>query len=263
MKKSALILILLALSTTGCRVAPAEQSVGERDYLIGWYKLPDRTHSTHKVIPGPGTLIPVFKRGGVYYSTCRGVEVPLKVCPDGLEWGWTPSSMVGTKIGLDNEVSRKPPYIMIVDRRANDDSYSGDKQYMTKSEKPACVRDPTIKAPRTCDEMLGFYEPVYFSVFRFILSKNGNQYWGQGELAKKDGWEQMQKEPLKITPLSDKLGFSFGKDKAMIVFNPELKRIEYVNPDGVTMPLVRVKQPFLKCMEAKPTLVEIGIPSWN
>jgi len=96
-----------------------------------------------------------------------------------------------------------------------------------------------------------------------MLSKKGNQYWGQGELAKKDGWGQMQKEPLEITLLPDKLGFSFGKDKAMIVFNPDLKRVEYVNPDGVTMPLVRVKRSLFPWMEEKPSLVEIGIPSWN
>jgi len=242
---------------------PAEP-VGERDYLIGWYNLPDRNYSNRKAVPGPGTLIPVFKRAGVYYSTCRGVEVPLKVCPEGLEWGWTPSSMVGTKIGLD-EASRKP-FIIIEDRKAqeNDDySISGEKQFMTKMEKPACVRDPTIKSPRTHDDMLGCYEPVYFPLIRFMLSKKGSQYWGQGELATKDGWEQMQKEPLEITLLSDKLGFSFGKDKAMIVFNQAQKRVEYVNPDGVTMPLVRVKQPLLPCMESKPSPVEIGIPSWN
>ena len=265
MKKTALLLLLLTLATAGCRVAPDER-VGERDYLVGWYNLPERNYSTRKAVSGPGTLIPVFKRGGVYYSTCRGVEVPLKVCPEGLEWGRTPSSMIGTKIGLDNEVSRKPPYIMIKDRLAqyegNNSTY-GEKQFMTKTEKPACVRDPTIKPPLTRDDMLGCYVPVYFPLMRFMLSKKGKQYWGQGGLATKDGWEQMQKKPMEITVLPDKLGFSFGKGKAMIVFNPDLKRVEYVDPDGITMPLVRVKQPLLKCMESKPSLIEIGIPSWN
>ena len=263
MKNVVLLLLLLTLATTGCRVAP-DEPVGERDYLIGWYNLPRRHYRTREELPGPGTLIPVYKRGGVYYSTRRGVEVPLKVCPGGLEWGWTPSSMVGTKIGLDEEVSLKPPYIMIMDRLEQGDyGASGVKQFMTKTEKLACVRDPTIKPPRTHNDMLGCYVPVYFPLMRFMLSKKGKQYWGQGELATKDGWEQMQKEPLEITLLPDKLGFSFGKDKAMIVFNPELKRVEYVNPDGITMPLVRVKQPLLKCMESKPSTVEIGIPSWN
>lgn len=263
MKKTALLLILLTVATAGCRVAPDEPA-GERDTLIGWYNLPERNYRTRKAVSGPGTLIPVFKRGGVYYSTCRGVEVPLKVCPEGLEWGWTPSKMVGTKIGFD-EASQKP-YIIIEDRKAqsnNDSLISGEKQFITKTEKPVCVRDPTIKPPRTHDDMLGCYVPVYFPLMRFMLSKKGKQYWGQGELATKDGWEQMQKGPLEITLLPDKLGFSFGKDKAMIVFSPDHKRVEYVNPDGVTMPLVRVKQALLPCMEAKPSLVEIGIPSWN
>jgi hypothetical protein len=263
MKIATLLLILLTVATAGCRVAP-DEPVGERDYLIGWYNLPERNYSNRKAVQGPGTLIPVFKRAGVYYSTCRGVEVPLKVCPEGLEWGWTPSKMVGTKIGLD-EASQKT-YIIIEDRKAqeNDDySMSGEKQVMTKIEKPACVRDPTIKTPRTCDDMLGCYEPVYFPLIRLTLSKNGNQYCVQGKMATREGWEMIHKEPLELELLSGKLGFSSKKFKAVLVFNQDHKRVEYVNPDGVTMPLVRVKQALLPWMEEKPALVEIGIPSWN
>jgi hypothetical protein len=261
--KTILVLMLLMLVTAGCRVVTAEP-VGERDYLIGWYNLPDRTHSTHKVISGPGTLIPVFKRGGVYYSTCRGVEVPLKVCPEGLEWGWTPSKMVGTKIGLD-EASQKP-CIIIEDRKAqeNDDSLiSGEKQFMTKAEKPACVREPTIKSPRTHDDILGCYEPVYFPLIRLTLSKNGKQYCVQGKMATKDGWEMIHKEPLELELLPGKLGFSNKKFNAKLFFNQDNKRVEYVDRDGIIMPLVRVTPSLLPCMESKPSLVEIGIPSWN
>jgi hypothetical protein len=263
MKKAMLVLLFLTVVTTGCRVVPAEPG-GERDYLIGWYNLPHRTHSTHEVMPGPGTLIPVFKRGGVYYSTCRGVEVPLKVCPEGLEWGWTPSKMVGTKIGLD-KASQKP-YIIIEDRKAqeNDDySISGEKQFMTKIEKPAFVRDPTIKPPRSHDDMLGSYEPVYFPLIRLTLSKNGKQYCVQGKMATKDGWEMIHKEPLELELLPGKLGFSNKKFNAMLFFNQDNKRVEYVDRDGIIMPLVRVSSSLLPCMESKPSLVEIGIPSWN
>ena len=260
-----LILIFLTLATTGCRVAP-DEPVGERDYLIGWYNLNRRHYRTREELPGPGTLIPVYKRGGVYYSTRRGVEVPLKVCPEGLEWGRPPSSMVGTKIGLDNELSRKPPYIMIKDRLAQyegDNSTYGEKQFMTKIEKPAFVRDPTIKPPRTYEDMLGCYEPVYFPLIRLTLSKNGKQYCVQGKMATKDGWEMIHKEPLELELLPGKLGFSNKKFNAMLFFNQDTKRVEYVDQDGIIMPLVRVKQFLLPCMESKPSLVEIGIPSWN
>jgi len=261
--KATLVLILVMLVTSGCRVVPAEP-VGERDYLIGWYNLPERKHSTNEVVPGAGTLIPVFKRGGTYYSICRGVEVPLKVCSEGLEWGWTPSSMIGTKIGLD-EASQKP-FIIIEDRiaQANDDSLiSNEKRFMTKVEKPAFILDPTIKPPLSHDDMLDCYQVLYAPVIRLTLSKKGTQYWVQGEMATKDGWEQIHKEALELELIPGKLGFSSKKFKAMIVFNQDHRRVEYVNPDGLTMPLVRVEQPLLPRIEAIPVRVEIGIPSWN
>jgi len=93
MRRAATSLILIALTLIGSGNALSEQSAGARDHLCGWYKL-----------TAGNRLIPVFKIDGTYYTVMSrgGIEIPLKECPDGLEWPRTPpSSMAGTKIGFN------------------------------------------------------------------------------------------------------------------------------------------------------------------
>lgn len=66
MKRAAILFALLVIATAGCRTL-SNASSGHCDYLIGWYKLPDRHYRTCEIIPGPGTLIPVLKKDGIYY----------------------------------------------------------------------------------------------------------------------------------------------------------------------------------------------------
>ncbi len=267
MKRLVTLLLLVTLAGTGCRMS-TKTPADDRDYLIGWYKLPNRHYRTREVLPGPGTLIPVFKRSGIYYSVCRGVEVPLKVCPEGLEWGLTESSMRGTKLGVDE--TSKAPYIIIEDARAQyeaDLSTSGEKQFMTKIDRPSGLLDPTTTPPRTADDFLGCYQPVWFPVFRWILSKDGDKYHLEGQTADKASWKSEEHESTALEPLSDKLGFAWSSSEKepRLVFNRKLKRFECaMRPNGnLAMPLVRVTPSLPPGTGTPSPAMEIGIPSWH
>ncbi|MBI5686466.1 MAG: hypothetical protein HZC54_15445 [Verrucomicrobia bacterium] len=268
MKMFLTVLMLAILAATGCRSSP-KTSADNRDDLLGWYQLPNRHYRTREILPGPGTLIPVFKRGGVYCSVCRGVEVPLKPCPEGLEWGPAESSMRGTTIGVDT--SSKMPYIAIRDLNAQyeaDISTFGEKQFMSKIKKPSGLLDPTTTPPRTADDFLGCYQPVWFPVFRWIISRDGGQYHLEGQIADKDGWKTKKHEAATLEPLPDKLGFVWGRKKEnRLVFNGASKRFECVlGPDdklNLKMPLARINPVLPPGTGATSPPMSIGIPSWH
>ena len=141
-----------------------------------------------------------------------GFEVPLKECSDGLEWPPTvPSSMVGTKIGFNEE--SKEIYISIVDqnREYQDPSFtSGKKQSMTAIGKPSWLRDATAQPARTYDDFLGWYEAVWCPYVRGQVRREGEKYLLAVELLQTDGGKNswvphMQNE---LTPLPDRLGFA-------------------------------------------------------
>jgi len=256
---------LLVVASTGCRTN-SHTTMVKSDDLVGWYKLPNRHYRTREITPGPGTLIPVFKRTGIYYSVCRGMEVPLKACPEGLEWGLLPSSMKGTKIGLDG--ASHEPYIIIEDAAAQyegDYSTSGEKQFMTKIDKPSWLLDPTTRPPRTNEDFIGYYLPVWFSVYRWVVIKNGDKYRLEAQIAGKDGWKSEDRETADLVPLPDRLGFTWGGKKGnCIVYNRDCNRFEYVlGEDGPRMPLVRVDASLPVGTGAVSSPVGIGIPSWH
>lgn len=262
-----LILAMLCVSiiTTECGTLAGTSSDG-RDYLIGWYHLPNRHYSTRKITPGPGCLIPVSKRDGGYYSISRGIEIPLKECPEGLEWGLTNSSMKGTKIGLD--AASKEPYIILEDSNAQFEggiSTNGEKQFMTKTNKPSGLLDPTAKPPQTKGDFVGCYLPAYFPAYRWIVTKDGDKYHLEGQTARKNGWKTEQRESATLKPLTDKLGFAWdGERQIRLVFNHNLKRYEcLLGPDNgsLTMPIVRVSPSLPPGTGAGTAL--IGIPAWH
>ena len=269
MKGSATLLILITLCVSGCG-SLTEQSAGTRDHLVGWYKLPKRHYRTREVIPGPGTLIPVFKADGTYYSVCRGVEAPLKECPEGLEWALAPSSMAGTKIGFDEESNEY--YIIIEDAKAQyegDYSTSGEKQYMTRVEKPSWLLNARARPPRTNDDFLGWYEFVWFPI-RYEIRKEGKKYLIAGQLLDESGVWETQAEMHELTPIPDRLGFIIGrrKDKCgSFTYNESLKRFELTEqrserqPEVIRMPLARVSPHTERAAISPP--IRIGIPSWN
>lgn len=227
-----------------------------RDHLVGWYKLGD-------------TLIPVFKIDGTYYSACRGFEFPLKECPEGLELAITPSSMADTKIGF--AVASKEYYISIVDDLLSGNSDGrygiGEKRPMTKIHKPSGLLDATAPPPRTNDDFLGWYQPVWFP-FAFEVRKEDERYLCVENLPDESGvWKTVSER--EITPLPDRLGFS-GFDRhprKELTYNDALKRFEITSqlgkrePSIIRMPLARTAQP-PEVPAISPPMI-IGIPSWH
>jgi len=249
-----------------------EQSAGPRDHLLGWYKLPNRHYRTREVIPGPGTLIPVFKTDGNYYSVCHGFEIPLKECPEGLEWALAPSSMAGTKIGFDEESNEY--YIAIKDELLrNNSDYRfgcGEKQTMTRVGKPSWLLDATAEPPRTNDDFLGRYKPVWFPI-PLEIRKEGKKYLLlESQEADEPGVWKTQIEVQILTPIADRLGFVMSRRKdrcTSITYNKSLKRFELTKqrskrrPEVIRMPLARVSPHTERT--AITTLMILGIPSWN
>jgi hypothetical protein len=266
MKRLAPLILIAATAAAGCRATP-DATAGDRDDLLGWYRLPNRHYQTREILPGPGTVIPVFKRDGVYYSTCRGGEVPLKPCPQGLEWGIAESGMRGTTIGIDT--TSKEPFIIIEDANAQyegDCSTSGERQFMTRIEPPSGLLDPAAEPPASNDRFIGCYQPVWFPVFRWIVRKDDDTFRLEGQRAGKRGWEPDDaSESATLEPLRDEPGFAWGRKKEVrLVFNRELVRYECVSANGVfRMPLARVSPAAPPGTGYPSPPAYIGIPSWH
>lgn len=265
-----LVAVLLAIATGFPAMAQAEKAAPDanaRDHFIGWFALPGRQHRSHRVIPGRDTLIPVFKRDGIYYSVCKGIEVPLKECPGGLEWGLEPSSMVGTKFTYDE--AAESYFITIVDQReANNNEYSlsGEKQPVKKAAKPAEVPDATAERPRSNDDFVGWYQLLWLPMVRYEIRKEGGKYAAAMWMARSPGgWQAGGSSEL--TPLPDRLGFSLGgKGAAGLVYNEAAGRFEIVSgksgQPSLTTPLARIKPPASPEKDAVPMVMSVGIPSW-
>jgi hypothetical protein len=218
------------------------------------------------------TLIPVFKRDGTYYSVCRGFEVPLKQSPEGLEWALSGSSMVGTTIGFDEASSSY--YIAIFDSQLSNFSDGnggiGEKEPVTRIDRPSGLLDPTAPAPRTNDDFLGWYQPVWFPWGRWEIRKEGEKYLlAEEELEGNRAslvWKSLG-EPSERTPLPERLGFAFdSRGKLSLTYNDDLKRFELTRPKspGIRMPLARIPAPPTPQGGPVPELrVQIGIPTWH
>jgi hypothetical protein len=256
----------------GAPTAPATGA--SRDHLIGWYNLPrppkKLDSNGNQVIPGRAALIPVFKRDGSYWSTCWGAEVPLKPCPEGLEWAFADSTMKGTKIGFDD--ASKTYYIIIEDSYYELEGQNiyvrGVKQPMTKVKRPSGLFDATAEPPRTNDDFVGWYEPAWFPFFRYEIRKEGDKYLALGKST--IGQEsEARTERHELSPLADRLGFIMGGDEGTcLTYNAALKRFEIVKRRAepvVRIPLARVPASLSPKTKPVPPLPEkeklIGIPS--
>ncbi|MCC6354972.1 MAG: hypothetical protein IT577_13870 [Verrucomicrobiae bacterium] len=266
MNRTLPLIFNLGLAATGCGPV-AGPAPGSHDPLLGWYRLPDYSRY-QRVLPGPGTLIPVFKREGTYFSICRGVEVPLKGSPDGLEWAMLPSSMEGTRVGLDEASGR--PYLVIHDSLRQyeaDWSTAGEQQFMERIDRPPWLLDPTAKPPRSLEDFLGSFVPAWFPYFRGTVCRDGDGYGLRGEYVKDGGWEFHPEEAAALRPLPDELGFAWPKGKIALVFNLALRRYECVMGDEasgrVRMPLVRTAVSDRELPPGVPPPMRMGIPSWH
>jgi len=254
----------LLIVTSGCANPETQSQAGSRDHLVGWFEMTKGN-----------TIIPVFKAEETYYSVCMGSEIPFKDCPEGLEWAFTPSSMVGTKIGYD--AASKANYIVIEDAQLKSQSefyVSGEKRPITKTEKPSGLLDAKARRPRTIEDFLGWFQPVWFSGVRFEIRKEGDRYFSQEQefSGPKPGSWKSRVEPREIKPLPDQLGFTGfdRKNSHRLVYNKVLKRFELamkrekMSPSVVRMPLARLSAPSRpEGGHAPSPMVAIGIPSWH
>jgi hypothetical protein len=266
-----LLLAAVGAILAGCASPPG----GSRDHLVGWFDVLERDENK-KVIPGQGRLIPVFKRSGAYYSVCRGFECPLKECPEGLAWAVTPSSMTGTKIGWD--AASKTAYLAVLDSQASnftDGRYGvGEKQPLTRVEKPSGLLDAKASRPRSRDDFLGWFQPIWLPWVKIGVRKDGDRYVSQDRVfhGPEPGSWKTSAETHELTPLPDQLGFT-GFERGggpRIVYNGALKRFELVMSDSkrstpeIRMPLARVPAPASPEREGSPApAARIGIPAWH
>ncbi len=267
MKRAATWLILIGMCLTGCRTATAPSAKESSESLNGsltveWFKLPpvERITTTD-------TLIPILKIDGACFTTCLGMEIPLRKSPEGFQWGLMPSPMSGTTIGYFGP--SYPCSIHIVDwtRASFDASYSPDSVppvLMTKVDKPSGLLKAAAGPPRTLDDFLGFYYPVWFPWTRMeIRKKDGLYYTVEQDLTSpKPPYEwRTRGRPQIITPFADGLGFIGGPGNPYnFAYNKALKRFELVRMDnGVKMPLARVSSK--KDISLPP--LPIGVPTWR
>lgn len=267
MKRAAMGLILVGMILAGCRTA-SESSATESSrsanssLTVEWFKMPPV-----EKIAVQDTLIPIVQIDGVCYTTCLGMEIPLRKSPEGLQWGLMPSPMTGTTIGYFGP--SHPCSIHIVDRtRASfDPSYSPEAippVFMTKVDKPSGLLKTRAHLPRKLDDFLGLYYPVWYPWVRVeIRKKDGVYYTVEQELASSKppyGWRQRDR-PQIITPFPDGLGF-IGNPLSpyRLEYDKALSRYEIVRMDnGVKTPLARVSS---KKDIALPPL-SIGVPTWR
>lgn len=250
----------------GPSVAATPRQKGD---LVGWYELPRRDRHTREALPGPGILIPVLKRAGGYYSVSAYVEVPLKECVGGLEWGLAESSMKGTTIGIETNSGR--PYIVIKDaqRACMDDNYvDGETQFMSRTEAPSWIPDMTSSPPATNRDFAGFYTLAWLPDVRVAVTVSNGLCRVATEFQDGGGWKQ-EGGVVDLLPIQGRLGFACdqGKDYAVrFVFNQELGRFEMEagrTPDLVRIPLARLKDGILSGSGKPDSHPEIGIPAWR
>jgi hypothetical protein len=264
------MLLVFALYLSGCHVLGSTARPNSRDNLVGWFKL-----TADGRFIGQDRIIPVFKLGGTYYSVCRGFEVPLKECPEGLEWALAPSDMAGTKIGFDDESNGY--HIAIKDSNAHHYS-SGEyvhpeTQPLTRIVKPAGLLDATARRPRTNDDFIGCYQPVWIPMTRFEIRKDGEKYVAAVLMfGKPRGSWRPDGEPHEIKALPDGMGFLFyGGERINFTYNEALNRFELTRKDSnrrsdllYRCPLARIPTtPSPEAEAATVSMPVIGIPSYG
>ena len=239
-----------------------EPSRENQDNLLGWYRLDNRD-----------VIIPVFKAEGDYYTVSgRGAEIPLKPCPEGLEW-----ELTGTKIIYDKQSSH-PYYISIHDanmaQHTNREWGTGKKRQLAKVDKPLWLPSPTARGPRSIDDFLGRYVFAWSPRGGVEIRKDGEKYMATLQYMEEPGQWKPAGDPheIEITPLPDRLGFTFLDPDTDInlIYNTSRKRFELAAKAGDTspvicrIPLARVApQASSESQAARITTMAIGIPSWD
>lgn len=249
-------LIVLVCILAGCQSVEPVGYDDRDDPLTGWFQLKEQPTSA-------GTLIPVLKIDGTYYSVCRGFEVPLKQTPGGLTWALDPSSMIGTTIRRDPDGSC---YIIIRDTWS--ENFTSESKYphhtgprpLTRIDRPSSLPVSTAPPPRGLDDFIGCYAVLWTPYYRITIHKEDEKYFAAAViLREKDKWVP-DKDVVELVPFVDGMGFDNFDKRHSIEYNENLKRFEIVKDTTpqIRMPLVRIDP-----AEPLAELIPIGIPSWH
>jgi hypothetical protein len=150
----------------------------------------------------------------------------------------------------------------------------GKRTPAARIERPAGLLDANAPAPKTNEEFLGTYQPLWFPYVRFEIQKQGEKYYWQ-ELnigsADHNGWIK-RGEPREIVALTGELGFGeFGRKSTKLVYNKSLWRFEMVMAGGNSNKEdhIILRQPLVRNPATTPDSngvflqTVIGIPSWH
>lgn len=242
------------------------------DKLTGWFKLPGR-----RFLWGDRYLS-FFLRDGVYYSVCRGFEIPFKRTPEALEWGLAPSSMKGTRIAFADK--QNSCYLIVVDQQLmtyidSDDYNPDEKHLLTRTSKPLELLETLASPPRTNDDFLGWFQPVYQPhLIQIEVKREGENYLALVHVQREPGLWTPEK-PCELRPRENELGFTGKhayKNNPSLSYNESLQRFELTltlrgdsrEPVLIRMPLAPIpSSDALRIFDASQSIIAIGIPSWH
>ena len=143
---------------------------------------------------------------------------------------------------------------------------------MTRVGKPSWLLDATAPPPRTHDDFVGWYQPVWCPYVRLEIRKEGKRYFAGFQILREPdetGSWAPDGEPHELSLLPDRLGFVMKDDDTThhIVYNESLGRFEVTGPNTDAcvsrMPLARVAIPSSEKESVRLPRMRIGIPSWN
>jgi hypothetical protein len=259
--------LALSIVLTGCQNPAPVDSVDASDPLTGWFQVVNAQSGNRS----PGPIIPVFKIDGAYFSVCRGVEIPLKRSVEGLQWALEASSMAGTTIGIRGG----EPFIIIRDAQSENftselpNPHNTGPRPMKRIDRPAGLLKLAAPAPKSNEDFVGCYRPVYFPYANIEIRSEGGQFF----FAEQEIGQAAYSEPKVLTPLPDRLGFTcLDRDcRNMLTYNESLKRFELVMTRAtppLRMPLARIStqargENIVTEADVPPNFAPIGIPTWH
>jgi hypothetical protein len=262
------------------RATPLLETLPIDDPLVGWFKLSGLDTSGRFTDPR-GPLVPVFYVDGAYYSVCRGMEIPFKKVAGGIVWALAPSSMVGTQVLYDASAST---FSITICRDAAEAMAHGLPQSrthpLTRVDPLMDLMDSTAKAPRSNDDFVGFYVPLWFPAFYWDVKKQKEGFVVAGHTLPDPSQPDANPRPDEgltgpARPLPDRLGFKLkdlnetANDSEELVYNEPRERFELRFSSAQTsatlaMPLARVARPPSNDALVKWLQNPIGIPpAWH
>ncbi|QDU72237.1 hypothetical protein [Mucisphaera calidilacus] len=268
------VLVVVCLSGVVWGQEPSVE-VGERDELLGWYILTERSPKQsieegveERVVKEGDTLIVVDRHEGRYFATgSRGVEVPFRVCDAGLAWDLEPSSMAGTTIGLDEATGLVTIRIKdALDQRQESGEALPEVRVLVPVDRPAWMPELTAAGPETAGDLAGMYEAAYFPLFRWYVTEGESGFAVMLRWRLRDGtWRDADEGAGLFEVMEDRDGVSgLANGKGLSLrYRRDLERYEVAvqkRSGLLLMPLLRVDADAEAGMRSK---VRVGIPSWH